>query len=108
MLNDITSIDFTETLASYYETLKKYKPISREEEKELMELAKKGDKRARDKIINSNLRFVFEIAKRYRGLGIPLCDFGRARKRGLGESDEQVQGGGRDKVLVLRRLVDKG
>ena len=74
MLNDITSIDFTETLANYYDTLKKYKPISRVEENELMELAKKGDKRARDKIINSNLRFVFEIAKRYRGLGIPLCD----------------------------------
>ena len=40
MLNDITSIDFTETLANYYDTLKKYKPISREEENELMELAK--------------------------------------------------------------------
>ena len=37
MLNDITSIDFTETLANYYDTLKKYKPISREEENELME-----------------------------------------------------------------------
>lgn len=74
MLTDVTPFDFTDTLSTYYDTLKKYKPISREEEKKLMQLAQKGDKRAREKIINSNLRFVFDIAKRYRGLGIPLCD----------------------------------
>ena len=41
MLTDVTPFDFTDTLSTYYDTLKKYKPISREEEKKLMQLGLK-------------------------------------------------------------------
>lgn len=43
------------------------KPLSREEEKEYFEKFKKGDKEAKDKLINHNLRLVAHIVKKYSG-----------------------------------------
>ncbi|MDR1635967.1 MAG: RNA polymerase sigma factor RpoD/SigA, partial [Treponema sp.] len=36
--------------------------------------AAKGNKQARDRLINANLRFVVNVAKKYQGQGIPLLD----------------------------------
>ena len=41
------------------------KPLSREEEREYFEKFKKGDKSAKDKLINHNLRLVAHIVKKY-------------------------------------------
>ena len=70
-MNDYVN-DFNEAVKSYYESLKKCTPISREEEKKLLTLAKQGDISAKNKIIESNLRFVFNIAKKYKGYGVPI------------------------------------
>ena len=43
------------------------KPLSREEEREYFEKFKKGDKQAKDKLINHNLRLVAHIVKKYSG-----------------------------------------
>ena len=43
------------------------KPQSREEEREYFEKFKKGDKEAKDKLINHNLRLVAHIVKKYSG-----------------------------------------
>lgn len=43
------------------------KPLSREEEREYFEKFKKGDKEAKDKLINHNLRLVAHIVKKYSG-----------------------------------------
>ena len=43
------------------------KPLSREEEREYFEKFKKGDKSAKDKLINHNLRLVAHIIKKYYG-----------------------------------------
>ena len=43
------------------------KPLSREEEEKCLALAKKGDKRARDKLIRHNMRLVAHIVKKYNG-----------------------------------------
>ncbi|MEI9942931.1 MAG: sigma-70 family RNA polymerase sigma factor [Chitinophagaceae bacterium] len=40
----------------------------------LFALIKKGDKRAIDKIIKANLRFVVSVAKQYQGQGLSLPD----------------------------------
>lgn len=64
--------DFNEAVVNYYESLKKCKPVSREEEKKLVKLAKQGDILAKNKLLESNLRFVFNIAKNYRGCGISI------------------------------------
>lgn len=66
--------DFSTTVKTYYDELKKYKPISREKEKELLIKAKNGDLNAQNEILTSNLRFVFNIAKRYKGNGAAISD----------------------------------
>lgn len=48
--------------------------MEREEERRLIRLAKAGDERARDKVINSNLRFVVSIAKGYSNQGLSMED----------------------------------
>lgn len=55
----------TKTLDKYLEEIRKYPIIDVEEEIELFDKIKNGDEKAREKIINSNQRFVFAIAKRY-------------------------------------------
>ncbi len=66
--------DFSTTVKTYYDELKKYKPISREKEKKLLFKAKNGDLDAQNEILTSNLRFVFNIASRYKGQGAAISD----------------------------------
>ena len=48
--------------------------LTPEEEKQLAEKVKKGNKKARQKMIKSNLRLVINIAKKYSYLGVPMLD----------------------------------
>jgi len=48
--------------------------LSREEEEKTARAAAAGSKAAREKLVNSNLRFVINIAKNYQGLGLSLED----------------------------------
>lgn len=66
--------DFNDTVRTYYEDLKKYKPLTRTKEKRLIKLCKKGNLKAKNEILEANLRFVFDIAKRYTGRGVPISD----------------------------------
>ena len=49
-------------------------PLSREEEGELMELLQQGDQRARQTLIEHNLRLVVYIARRFENTGINIED----------------------------------
>ena len=66
--------DFTTTVQTYYKELKKYNPIPKEEELELIKKAKKNNLMARQKVLSSNLKFVFNIAKIYKGRGVAMED----------------------------------
>lgn len=66
--------DFNDTVRTYYEDLKKYKPLTRTKEKRLIKLCKKGNLKAKNEILEANLRFVFDIAKRYTGRGVSISD----------------------------------
>jgi len=66
--------DFSTTVKTYYDELKRYKPISRAKEKELIYKAKNGDINAQNEILTANLRFVFNIASRYKGNGTAISD----------------------------------
>ena len=57
--------------------------MTKDEEREVLLKAKAGDEKARDKIINHNLRFVVSVAKRYQNQGIPLEDLISEGNRGL-------------------------
>jgi RNA polymerase primary sigma factor len=48
--------------------------LTAEEEKELAYKVKKGNKKARQRMIKSNLRLVINIAKKYSYLGVPMLD----------------------------------
>ena len=43
------------------------KPLSREDEEKLVDLMKSGDKSAREKLINHNMRLVAHVCKKYNG-----------------------------------------
>jgi len=58
----------------YLRDINKIPLLSREEEEITAREAAAGSKAARDKLVNSNLRFVINIAKRYQGLGLSLED----------------------------------
>ncbi len=52
----------------------RHKPVTLEEERLLCARASKGDKAARDRLVNANMRFVMGVAKQFSGLGVPLED----------------------------------
>ena len=54
-----------------------------DEEKVLSRRARGGDMRARQKLIESNLRLVISIAKKYRGRGVPFEDLIQEGNAGL-------------------------
>ena len=61
-------------LANYCETLKAYSKLTREKERELAERIKQGDESALNTLVESNLKYVITIAKRFAWSGIPLYD----------------------------------
>jgi RNA polymerase primary sigma factor len=61
-------------LGMYFNDLSHIPLLTREEEDRAARAAAQGDMVARNKLINSNLRFVVTIAKKYQGMGIPLTD----------------------------------
>ncbi len=75
MLNSESYFDEDkDVLSIYLKEINRIPMISHEEEYELALKAKQGDKRAREKLINANLRFVVTVAKKYQGQGLPLED----------------------------------
>lgn len=61
-------------LASYLADLKRHPLLTREEERRYARAARAGDEVAKERLINSNLRFVVNIARQYQHRGIPLAD----------------------------------
>ena len=61
-------------MAMYLEEISRIPLLSREEEEKIARAAAQGNEAARSRLINGNLRFVVNIAKKYQGHGIPLAD----------------------------------
>ena len=61
-------------LAMYLKEINKIPMISHEEEVELAQKAQAGDTAAKNKLVNSNLRFVVNVAKKYQNHGLDLSD----------------------------------
>lgn len=62
------------SIKMYLREIGQYNLLTRDEEIELAVAASKGDKAAKDKLVNHNLRLVVSIAKRYMGRGLTLLD----------------------------------
>jgi RNA polymerase primary sigma factor len=61
-------------LSTYLKEINRIPLLSREEENTTAREAAKGNKAAQHKLINANLRFVVNVAKKYQGQGLPLSD----------------------------------
>ena len=61
-------------IKSYLKEIKNISLLNAEQEVTLARRIQKGDKKAREQMINANLRLVISIAKRYTNLGIALSD----------------------------------
>ncbi|MGC6284611.1 MAG: sigma-70 family RNA polymerase sigma factor [Polaribacter sp.] len=64
----------TRSLEKYFQEISKIDLITADEEVELAQLIKKGDRRALDKLVKANLRFVVSVAKQYQNQGLKLSD----------------------------------
>jgi RNA polymerase primary sigma factor len=64
----------TDALQLFLNEMGKYELLTADEEVELAKRIERGDKAAKDLMINSNLRLVVSIAKRYQGHGLSLLD----------------------------------
>src|SRR5215203_6408500 len=63
-----------ELIPGYFARIGKGKLLTHQEEIDLSKRAKKGDKAARKRLIEKNLRLVVSIAKKSRGRGLPFED----------------------------------
>lgn len=63
-----------ELMSSYFARIGRGKLLTRQEEIDLSRRIKKGDRAARKKLIERNLRLVVSIAKKSRGHGLPFED----------------------------------
>ena len=64
----------TDAVQLFFNEMARYPLLTAAEEVELAKRIERGDREAKDRMINSNLRLVVSIAKKYQGHGLSLLD----------------------------------
>jgi RNA polymerase primary sigma factor len=64
----------SDALGMFLGELRNYPLLSKEQEVELAQRIERGDLGAKERLVNSNLRLVVSLAKRYQGQELPLLD----------------------------------
>jgi DNA-directed RNA polymerase sigma subunit (sigma70/sigma32) len=80
-------------IPGYFARIDKGELLTHQEEIDLSRRAKAGDRKARQRLIEKNLRLVVSVAKKYRGYGLPFEDLIQEGNMGL-------------PLLDVRHLVD--
>jgi len=75
----------------YLKEIQKTTLLTAESERELAQRISEGDKAARDRMIESNLRLVVKIAKRYMNRGLPFLDLIEEGNMGLIKAVERFK-----------------
>ena len=70
-------------IRAYYKDISRYRPLKASEEAALVAEIRKGDEKAREKLIKANLRIVISVARNYQGQGMDLADLINEGNRGL-------------------------
>ena len=73
----------SDSINMYLKEIRQFPLLNAEEEKELLDKIAKGDKSARNKLVESNLRLVVSIAKKYQNNGLSLMDLIQEANIGL-------------------------
>jgi RNA polymerase primary sigma factor len=71
---DDVELNPSDSLQQFLTQIGRYRLLTAAEEVELAKRVERGDGAAKEKMINSNLRLVVSIAKKYQGHGVPLLD----------------------------------
>jgi RNA polymerase primary sigma factor len=71
---DADAVGTTDSLTLFMNEIGRHRLLTAAEEVELAKRIERGDRKAKERMINSNLRLVVSIAKRYQGHGLPLGD----------------------------------
>ena len=64
----------TDSLQLFLNGIGRYKLLTADEEVALAKRIERGDRAAKEQMVNANLRLVVSLAKRYQGHGVPLLD----------------------------------
>ena len=72
--NDELAATTSDALGMFLGELRNYPLLTKEQEVELAQRIERGDLRAKERLVNSNLRLVVSLAKRYQGQELPLLD----------------------------------
>ena len=73
-MNGDLAVATTDALQLFMQEIGRYPLLTKEQEIELSQRIERGDLEAKEQMINSNLRLVVSIAKRYQGHGLSLLD----------------------------------
>jgi RNA polymerase primary sigma factor len=73
-VNDALAVTTTDALQLFMNEVGRHKLLTASEEVELAKRIENGDREAKDRMINSNLRLVVSIARRYQGNQLALLD----------------------------------
>lgn len=82
----------TDSIKAYFNCIKRYPLLTSTQERSLAARIAKGDREARNNMIEANLRLVVNIAKRYNYRGLPLQDLIEEGNIGLIKSVERFKG----------------
>jgi RNA polymerase primary sigma factor len=66
--------ELEDSLQLFFNEARKHPLLTAEEEIELAKRIERGDLEAKDRMVNSNLRLVISVARKYQGQGLPLGD----------------------------------
>ena len=85
--------DDGELMRAYFDDISRSEPLTREREVELAARIHAGDLAAREELVQANLRFVVDVARRYRERGLSMAELVSAGNLGLMKAADRFDGG---------------
>jgi RNA polymerase primary sigma factor len=88
-MKNMETIKAPDLIPGYFAKIDTGRLLSHREEMDLSKRAKAGDKKARQRLIEKNLRLVVSVAKKYRDYGLPFEDLIQEGNIGLMKAVEK-------------------
>lgn len=96
-----------DSVSLYFHGVKRLSDTSKEDVTELWRLAKKGDKKAKKRLVESNLRLVIPVAKKYYRSGVDFIDLIMEGNLGLMHAVDKFDPKRGFRFSTVRVLLDR-